>query len=295
MKANILKSYKETLHYINGYRARKEGTMFDSFYHEHLDFMEKSMNYMLEGETLLHVETEEKCPHCGVKLSYRIFAIERYVEKYDYFGDVKLKSALCCNCAEEIEIPSLEEYNKKIIAPLSEIQNRERSFSLSLIPSLEELNGDTVKETPVKKQFGREPKNPSIFEELIKPTISELEFSDLIMVSIKSAREHLYYVIEEHPEYAGSYSKFPDYMIEEMIRINAEVVLHLKETNLDITLLGLEYAKTHVYSERVKLIIGEIKSIPNYVLKMEKIYGEDWEKKFNEDWTCPKRLTISEE
>lgn len=294
MKTNILKSYKDTMHRIKGYRERKDGNMFDSFYHEHLDFMEKSMKYMIEGETLLHVETEEKCPHCNSNLSYRIIEIEQYVEKYSYFGDARLKVALCCNCAEEIDIPSLVEYNKNIIVPLGELQDLERGDLLFNIPSLEELSTDEKKASKVEKLEERLPSNPSIFEELIQPTLAELRYLDTGAIEIKEERKYLYDEIRENPKYVGCYTKFPDYMIGEMISINAEVVLHLKGTNLGITLLGLEYAKTHVYPERVKLIIGEIKSIPNYVLKMEKIYGEDWEKKFNEDWTCPKRLNALE-
>lgn len=302
MKVNILKSYKDTMHRIKGYRERKEGNMFDSFYYEHLDFMEKSMDYMIEGETLLHVETEEKCPHCASKLSYRIFKIEKYVEKYSYFGDVNLKVALCCSCAEEISIPSLEEYNKNIIVPLGELQSEERCSLLSLRPDPKPTSPDAefiisepeVEEEEVSKSEERLPSNANIFEDVIKPTVIELEYLDTKAIAIKEECKYLYNTIRKNPGYVKYYSKFPNYMIDEMISINAEIVLHLKQGNLDITLLGLEYAKTHVYSERVKLIISAIKSIPNYILKMEKIYGEDWENKFNKDWSCPKRLDTLE-
>ena len=308
METNIIKQYNECIHHIEFYRANKDGNMFDAFYHSHLDFMQKSLEYMIKHETLIEIQTEEICPHCKAKLNYRVFKDERYAEEYGYHkGALELRIALCSKCGEMLQIPSIEETNKKIVKPYKEKEEEERyeRGRNMLIPSFEEtedkdplsalLHDDTDNDDSNNKNeevgYVATPSNIEIFEVLIQPNKDSLEYSDSLANEIQTEKESIYAIIKDTPKYVGEFSKFPMYMINEMIEINPEIILYLKQSDFSIILQGLEYAKIHYYSDAIKLIIERIKEISSYALQLSTIYGEDWEKKFTDSLAFPEKLT----
>ena len=326
METNIIKQYNECIQRIEFYRDHKDGNMFDSFYHSHLDFMQKSLEYMIKHETVLEVQTEEICPHCKAKLNYRVFKDERYAEEYGYYkGALELRIALCSKCGEMLSIPSIEETNKEIVKPYKEREEKERYARMDIgIPTFDDetpldlnsVNGDSNIET--KSEIVNEAvetipsdidtdkenaqvipniilSNSKVFEILIQSSKDSLEYSDRLATKLQTEKESIYKIVKDGPEYVKNFTKFPTYMINEMIEINPEIVLYLKETDFEVILQGLEYAKRHYYSKAIKVIIERIKEIDSYTSQLLTIYGEDWEKKFTDNLAFPERLNKATE
>lgn len=322
METNIIKQYNDCIHHIEFYRKNKDGNMFDSFYHSHLDFMQKSLEYMIKHETVLEVQTEEICPHCKARLNYRVFKDKRYVEEYGYHkGALELRIALCSKCGEELRIPSIEETNKKIVKPYKEREEKERYARMDIgIPTFDDqtpldLNGmgensnikiesETENESVEATSSDKENiqvipniilSNSKVFEVLIQPNKDNLEYSDNLANELQIEKESIYKIVEDGPEYVKNFTKFPVYMINEMIEINPEIVLYLKESDFEIVLQGLEYSKRRYYSKQMKAIMEHIRKTDSYSAKLAVIYGEDWENKFNKGLSFPEKVTESVE
>lgn len=333
MAFNLVTQYNDCIRRIEFYREHKKGSPFDSFYHSHLDFMHECLEYRLKHETILEVETAEECPHCKKKLTYKVLNDKRNAEKYNYYKDsLELRIAVCISCGEELEIPSIEETNKKLVAPYLEKQEKGREKEVCLLPLILEDNvsdvlellveekGETQEEkiegTPQRNSLMNgwnstevcseifnskiktnedTPTNPKIFEALMQPSKDSLVYTDALAKIVESEKVKLYNLIKTNISYVASFTKFPMYMIKEMIEINPEVVLYLKDVEFETILIGLEYAKRHYYGKELSSIINHLSSNSKYNILMRDTYGADWNDKFLEPLSCPERINQIEE
>lgn len=323
MSHNLVTQYNDCIRRIEFYREHKNGSQFDDFYHSHLDFMQESLEYRLKHETIMEIETKEVCPHCKKILNYKILKDKRSAEKYGYYKEsLDLRIAVCINCGEELNIPSIEAFNEKLIAPYLEKQEKERDFEIC-IPSLldsEELDVVVTEEkivpTPEKKSLmngwdnpevynaifnaenetkGYAPTNPHIFEGLLQQGKDSLIYSDAFAKIIESEKTNLYSLLKENVTYVKSFTKFPMYMIKEMIEINPEVVLYLRDAEFEVILLGIEYAKKHYYGKELSAIVKTLSTDRKLNIMMHDIYGENWADNFLDPISHPERLNQSQE